>query len=270
MASKTLLNRAAADAAGTVRDLLVLRQHPDTRAIVPIARLSQLTNDGYSFRYTRGAQLVDGLRSLPGLPDFEQTYRFARLPALFRERVMDPSRSDYTAYILALGLEPSLATPWEQIATTGGRRAGDTLQFMEVPRVERGRVAARFLANGVRHIPEGPVQMLGQTVTVSHLEHEQALASLSPGAPVHVVAEENNSHDAHASLVTSQGVPVGWVPACLSAGFRDLLAAGPVVPTVAVVRGPSVPSHLRLVLDLNVPAPHSGFTFDPDGLWEPL
>lgn len=270
MTSNTLLSHAAADAAGTVRDLLVLRQHPDTRAILPIARLSQLPNDGYSFRYTRGAQLVDGLRPLPGLPDFGQTYRFARLPALFRERVMDPSRSDYTAYILTLGLDPSLATPWEQIVTTGGRRAGDTLQFMEVPRVERGRVGARFLANGIRHIPEGPLEMSGQTVTVSHVEHERALASLSPGTPVHVVAEENNPHDSYASLVTSQGIPVGWVPACLSKGFRDLVAAGPVVPTVAIVRGPGAPPHLRLVLDLDVAAPHDGFTFDPDGLWEPL
>lgn len=259
---------APADVSGVVRELLVLWQHPDTREIMPIGRLSH-DETGYSFSYTRAAAQVDGFRPLPGLELFGDRMHSATMPAVFRVRVMDRDRPDYATYIAELGLQPESATPWEQIVHSGGERAGDTLQFMEVPKVENGRARARFLANGIRHIPGHLMNVAGNNVVITREEHEAALASLRPGASVELVAEESNLHDTCATLVTGAGTPVGWVPKLLSGSVRELMEVAPIEARVVRVNGPGSPAHLRLVLDLDTPAP-PGFGFDREARWERL
>ncbi|QCB50022.1 hypothetical protein E5720_06935 [Rhodococcus sp. PAMC28707] len=254
--------------ASDVRDLLVLWRHPVTRWIQPIGRLSQGL-DHYSFSYTRAAAEIPELRTLPGLPDLWRRYDSQSLPAVFGQRVMERSRSNYDTYMTWLGLDPRMATPWEQIVYSGGRRAGDTLQFMEVPCVVDGRVHARFLVNGIRHVAGQPCTFVNRVTRVSPREHEAAFARLHVGAIVTIEAEIENESDENASMVTAGGVPLGWVPRSLSQGVRKLLAYGPISPTVIAVRGIDTPSHLRLVLDLDVEVP-DGFSFDPAGNWQPL
>jgi hypothetical protein len=252
-----------------VAELLVLWQHPETREIVPIGRLSH-DQHGYTYRYTRTAATIQGFRPLPGLGTLEDGVRSATMPAIFRMRVMDAERPDFANYIASLGLNPTTATPWEQIVRSGGNRAGDTLQFMELPVASAGRARARFLTSGVRHVPDHPLHLSTGTVTVSRSEHEAALESLRPGAIVDFVRQMENPHDANATLVTltgPAGTPLGWVPQSLTASIRELLEAAPIHARVLRVNGPESPSHLRLVLDLDVPAP-DGFQFDREGRWE--
>lgn len=252
----------------SVRDLLVLWRHPTTRWIEPIGRLSQEL-DRFSFAYTRTAAVISDLRPLPGLPDLGRRYDSQSLPAVFGQRVMERSRPNYDAYVTWLGLDPRMATPWEQIVYSGGRRAGDTLQFMEVPSVDDGRVRARFLVNGIRHVAGQRCAFLDRVTTVSSGDHEAAFARLHIGASVTIEAEVDNESDETASMVTVDGVPLGWVPRSLSQGVRQLLDHGPVSPTVIAVRGTETPSHLRLVLDLDEEVPDS-FSFDPAGNWQTL
>jgi hypothetical protein len=269
MRSGTLLD-APTDATGAPvgRDLLVLWQHPDTREIIPIGRLSH-DADTYCYVYTRAAALIQDFRPLPAMQSLDQRYVSERLPAVFGQRVMEPVRPDYAEYMHSLGLDPARATPWEQIVYSGGDRAGDTLQFMQVPTVTNGRVCARFLVSGVRYIPGQRRVLGGRVVEVSAVEHESALQALTPGTRVSVVPEESNPQDSNAALVTHDGVPLGYVPRSLSRSVRELLNSGPVEPVVFRVGDAGTPPHLRLVLDLDLDAP-PGFTFDRDGLWEPL
>ena len=149
---------------------------------------------------------------------------------------MDAERPDYANYIASLGLNPTTATPWEQIVRSGGDRAGDTLQFMELPVVSAGRARARFLTSGVRHVPDGPLHLTTGIVTVSRSEHEAALESLSPGATVDFAPQIENPDDANATLVTltaPSGTPLGWVPQSLTASIRELLEAAPIHARVA-------------------------------------
>jgi hypothetical protein len=250
-----------------VRELLVLWQHPETREIVPIGRLSH-DESGYSFCYTRAASEVDGFRPLPGLGRVGDHTFSPTLPAIFRLRVMRADRPDFPEYVSTLGLRPETATPWEQIVSSGGDRVGDTLQFMELPCVEEGMARARFLANGVRHIPGQHLNVGGVEVFVSPEAHEAALQSLQPGAELDLVPEFGNSYDQCATLVAGSGLPIGWAPRVLSSSIRELLDYGPVIAHVVRVNGPSSPSHLRLVLDLTAPAPED-FQFDRDGRWQP-
>ncbi|WP_370617183.1 HIRAN domain-containing protein [Mumia qirimensis] len=251
-----------------MQDLLVLWQHPATREIIPIGRFARLGST-YRFVYTRAAAAIEGFRPLPGLNDLTVEYVSENIPLAFAQRVMEPDRPDFSSYARTLGLDPARATPWEQIVSSGGARAGDTLQFMQVPVVSSGRAIARFLANGVRHIPEVERNISGRLVAVSLAQQESALRRLRAGHVLTLEEEHSNPTDKFATLVTSDGVPVGWVPRALSASVRELIEAGPTFVTVVRVGEPGSPAHLRLVLELDMTAPE-GFEFDRAGAWEPI
>lgn len=268
MRSTNVLDRSQSAEAPSARDLLVLWQHPASREIIPIGRFMR-DEDLYTFSYTRAAAGIVNFRPLPGLGDLRRRYASTRIPAVFDERVMGADRPDFAAYMASIGLDPTDVTPWEQIVESGGERAGDTLQFMRIPTVSRGRARARFLANGVRYVPDQKRSVDGRVIQVTSNEQEAALRALTVGDVVLIEAEDSNPVDADAALIMTAGVPVGWVPRALSASIRQLLKSAPVSATVERIGAPGAPSHLRLVLDLDVPAP-AGFEFDPGGLWEPL
>lgn len=251
-----------------VDELLVLWQHPETREIVPIGRFAR-HGRRFSFAYTRAAEQVAGFRPLPGLERLRSRYESDRIPAVFDQRVMSPDRPDYGEYLGTLGLDAAQATPWEQIVESGGNRAGDTLQFMQLPHVVGGRAQARFLANGMSHITDELLRLPGREASVTRRQQEQALVGLRIGDQVTLEPELDNPIDPFAVLLTSEGVPLGWVPRALSASFRELMAGGSLWAIVHRVGGPQTPHHLRLALDLDVPAP-AGFAFDRDERWTPL
>lgn len=256
------------DRDGISCDLLVLWRHPETGQIMPVGRLRY--RDGiYTFAYVRAVLSIDRFRPLPGLPDLSRSYSSPHLPIVFQRRVMATDRPDYENYLRILGLDRMSATPWEQIVRSGGVRAGDTLHVMEMPTVESGRARARFFASGVRHIPELARIIGGRSVHVSAAEQESALNTLDPGSRVQIVPEVGNPADEHAALVTTAGIPLGWVPRVLSLPVRRLLAAGPLDASVVRNAGPASPPRLRLVVEIDTPAP-PGFAFDPRGQWELL
>ena len=262
MRSASMLDRPPFAEAPQAHDLLVLWQHPVSREIVPIGRFGR--SDGqYTFVYTRAAAAVEGFRPLPGLSVGRRNVS-DRMPAVFDQRVMEPDRPDYADYLASIGLDPAAATPWEQIVQSGGARAGDTLQFMQLPRVVNGRAWARFFANGVSHVGGSDFTVDGRSLHVSAEDQESALRSLTVGDSVLIESDDDNPVDASACLITTEGVPVGWVPRVLSSGVRRLLESGPLPAVVARIGEPGGPSHLRLVVDLDAVAPND-FDFDVEG-----
>lgn len=250
------------------QELLVMWQHPVTREIIPIGRFSH-SGDRYSFAYTRAAEGVRDFRPLVGLPDIHVRYNSERMPAVFNQRVMSPDRPDYGPYLATLGLTTASGTPWEQIVQSGGSRAGDTLQFMPMPSVVGGRARARFLVNGIRHVPDEVRSLPGRRILIARREQEAALRGLKRGDQVLLEPESGNPIDPDAVMITAGGIPVGWVPRALSSSVRELIGAGCHRASVHRIGDPLVSSHLRLVLDLDVPAP-AGFAFDREGRWSPL
>ena len=181
---------------------------------------------------------------------------------------MSPRRPDFEQYVGMLGLSAGHATPWEQVVASGGGRAGDTLQFMRLPTAEDGRARAQFLCNGIRHIPGYRATLRGRTIRVTREEQDRALDGLRAGLRLHLEPEPDNPEDANSVLVMAQDVPLGWVPRLLAPSMGELMASGVTDVTVDRV-APGAPAHLRLVLELDAPAPPD-FTFDPEGRWEPL
>ena len=278
-------DEAALQPPSFVNSLLVLWQDPSNRRFVPIGRFT-FDGEAYSFAYTRAAANLTAFRPLPGMPDVRRRYTSVRIPALFNQRVMSSSRNDFANYARGIGLDPATATPWEQIVHSGGTRAGDTLQFMPLPIVDAGRARARFFANGVKYVPTAKLASNGRTLLVSKEEHEQAIRALKPGDRLRLMREDNNPVDQYACLIASglpnpepgsvltpakhdQPLPLGWVPRVLSEDIWSLLQGTQVSCSVIRVGPPGAPSHQRIVLDLDHPAP-PGFRFDARGDWRPL
>lgn len=259
----SVLERASAGTATRVVDLLVLWQRPDNRQIVPIGRFG-FNGVEYTFSYTRTATELSSFRPLPGLGGLFDRYRSTTMPAVFSQRVMSDQRPDYGRYLRSLGLER--ATPWEQIVCSGGLRAGDTLQFMQMPVVSEGTATAQFLVNGISHIPDGPLRLDDRTVQVTRPQLDGALAGLQKFQSVCLAREVDNPEDPHAVLVMDGTVPLGWVPRVLSQGVRQLMDAGLAEAVVENLGSVGASDHERLTLTIRTAAPE-GFSFDPDGRW---
>lgn len=249
------------------RRLIVTWQHPISRAIEPIGVLLKDTQ-GYEFRYIRNAHDVKDFQGLIGFPSFSEVYRSEDLFPLFSQRAMDPRRPDFSRYVKKLGL-PEDATPWEQIAASGGRRAGDTLQLFPVPeKIQEGVWACSFLVHGIRHIPNRSLRIGHQETWVSSDKLDAVLNKLGIGDALRLVKNEGNPANPEARLlVQAEGIPVGFLPNLL---VEDIVRLGDenVSAYVQVVNGSDAPWHMRLLARLECRA-GSEFEFFKGASWEP-
>jgi hypothetical protein len=117
-------------------------------------------HDLYQFGYTQGALQAAravGFRPLPAFPDFDRRYASSVLFPLFQNRVLNPARKDFPAYLASLNLPPA-SNPLEILAISGGERQTDSLEVF--PRIESHRNGAfrcRFFLHGC---PDGHFKFL--------------------------------------------------------------------------------------------------------------
>jgi hypothetical protein len=260
MSANAALDSPADLAPGTapvIRRLAVTWQHPVRRSVHPVGLL-EYDGASYRFRYIRNVEHVVDLDHLLGFPDRCRNYSAEHLFPLFAQRVMDPRRPDYDRYLTALSLNGQ-ASPWEQLARSGGRRAGDTIQLFPEPTVdEHGWTTCLFLAHGIRHIAAEDDQV------------EAALAALAPGTPLRLVDEPDNVANNRAVLVsTIDGRRLGYVPDFLLDHLAAVRGGGDATVRVVHVNGPEAPWHLRLLCRLDGRAWPGYVPFDgPE--WTPL
>jgi|SRR5579859_1214835 len=246
---------------------VVAWQHPDRRLIEPVGFL---TYDGrvYRFSYIRNALNVEGFQPLLGFPNLTGDYGSEDLFPLFAQRAMDPRRPDFERYLKRLGLEGEQG-PLEQIARSQGRRQGDTIQLLPVPRVQGDEVTFLFLVNGVRHVPDRAMVLDGRRIHATREQVEEALKKLKPDDVLALIREPQNPVNPLAIVVASSLVPVGWMPDLLVEDLRRLMLQAKVTVTVEHVNGRDAPWHLRLLARLRA-SPAAGFEFFVGERWQPL
>lgn len=137
--------------------LFVAWQNPDTRRFYPVARLAQVRGPGcvdcYEFAYIQGCKEADGFHPFISFPDIQQIYRSHSLFPMFSNRLLSPSRSDYSEYIDQLGLPPTTTSPITILSRSGGRRVTDTLELFPLPEFELAYgYRTWFWAHGLRHL----------------------------------------------------------------------------------------------------------------------
>lgn len=219
-------------------NLFVAWQHPHTRLISPVGLLRHGPDERYLFRYLRRARETAGFAPFLSFPVWEREYVSEWLFPLFSQRVMSARRTDYPEFLRQLHLTAD-ASPWEQLARSGGRRTGDTVQVFPVPTVELGgSTTCRFLVHGIRHVTGGELPPLRAGDALSLRDDP---------------ANEINS-DA-VQVLGPHGDALGFVPDLLLEHLRVLQRTGPVSLTVEHVNGPEAPVHLRLLVRLDGTAP---------------
>lgn len=245
------------DRGSAANRLLVAWQHPESRLISPVGMLDIETED-YRFRYLCRALRTPDFRPFLGFRDFDCTYLSDELFPLFQQRVMNPRRPDYERYIRSLDLPPAV-TPWEQLARSGGKRAGDTIQLFPEPVVrEDDSSGCFFLVHGVRHI-EG-----GRNPSVQH-----QIEGLSKGDSLQLVPEPDNVVNPRALLTATDGGDLlGWVPDLLLDYVHTLReSARPLELHVEHTNGSDVPYHFRLIARVEGHVPSGYRPFAGPG-WE--
>ena len=269
MTAASLLERSAAArafAARVPRRLVVTWQHPQERGIRPVGFLICDGESSYTFEYIRNALDVSGFRPLLGFPEFDRLYRSDVLFPLFSQRVMDARRPDYSRYVTQLGL-PEDSKPWEQIARSGGKRSGDTLQLFPVPTVTDGRFSCAFLVHGIRHLGKHALHLATGDIWVTQDEVLRTLDHLQPGDALNLIPEPGNEVNPNALLVADSGDPIGYVPDLLVDDLAELREGQSA--SVEVVNGRDAPWHLRVLARLDGPLPE-GFEFFSGDSWSSL
>lgn len=214
--------------------LLVTRQDPSTRRYAAIGLLT-CTGGTYEFSYLRSAVDAPGFRPLLGFAALNRPYRSERLFPLFAQRVMDPRRPDRPRWLSSLGLDGD-PDVMEILARSGGRREGDHLELLTLPRIEDdGRTKISFLVHGVRHA--------GSFDDIGHL---------AVGARLRLVDDRNNPVNARALLVSgADGRRLGWVPDPLVEFVRHVRDRGDVDVRVLRVNPVELGPHQRLLVELS-------------------
>jgi HIRAN domain len=216
---------------GSPGRLIVAWQNRLSRLISPVGSLEH--GFGYRFRYLRATEEVRGFRPFVGFPDLQRTYVSDELFPLFSKRIMSARRPDFGQFLTQLHLSRN-ATPWEQLARSEGRSAGDAVQVYPVPWVaDDGATVCRFLVHGIRRVTGGalPELVAGQSLELRS----------DPANPV-------NPHAVH--VCTVAGRPLGYVPDLLLEHIRRTETTGPTRLSVEHVNGPEAPPHLRLLVRL--------------------
>jgi hypothetical protein len=224
-----------------MKSLFLAWQAPN-RAWFPVGRLdADVAQHRYHFGYTKGALQAEhavGFQPLPAFPEFGRTYESSELFPLFQNRVLDPGRKDFAAYLTSLDLPPSSADPIEILAVSGGERQTDSLEVF--PRIESHRDGAfrcRFFLHGWRHM--------------SAVSQSRAMF-LQPGEQLGVSLELTNKTEQIAILLTSSDYDfLGWTPRYL---VKDLLKAISEKPSVTAsvvrVNAADVPANRRVLVEL--------------------
>lgn len=213
--------------------LLVTRRDVSTQRCSPVGLLT-CTAGAYEFSYLRPAVESPGFRPILGFSAVDRRYRSERLFPIFAERVMDPRRPDRPRWLASLGLDGDPEV-MEILARSGGRREGDHLELLAVPRVEHdGRTRTSFLVHGV-----------------SHADSVADIDRLVVGDRLDLVDDPDNPVNARALVVSSvDGSRLGWVPDPLVEFVRHVRSHGECEVRVLRVNPADLGPHQRLLVEL--------------------
>jgi hypothetical protein len=248
------------------RRLFVAWQDPESRAIVPVGRLTLDVDSAgkprYIFRYLKQAETLRRFRPFIGFPSLYREYRSSTLFPLFENRLMSPKRADYADFIAELELSQE-AEPFEVLLRSGGLKATDNIEVFPEPELdpETGRASCLFFVRGLRYV-DGSEDRIGR---------------LEKGDGLRLVEDRDNHYNQRALLLADEDRgPVGYVPDYLLGFVHDMLGAcgsAEVRVTVERVNPPTRPRHVRLMCRLTTcwPTgyqPFSGDQFEPVALGE--
>ena len=203
--------------------------------------IGKLTYDGkkYRFVYTQGVKEAENqcqFQPLYSFPDFNKVYTSIHLFPVFANRLMSPSRPDYTNFIQWLNINPTEDDPLEILARSGGERETDNLAVFPYPEPDtEGQYQLYFFAHGLRHLPKCAIERINNCV---------------PGEKLWLAHEFQNPYDTKAlTLNTEDHHIVGYCPRYLRSEIFDLIWKNPSLVRLEVecVNLSPIPLQFRLL-----------------------
>lgn len=235
--SATIAQRRKADLGAMRRLLVTVRRGdgPGHRLYRPVGFLT-CSDRGYEFAYIRATLDDPEFIPLAGFGDIQRRYRSPELFPQFAQRVMSANRPDRPRYLEALDLDAN-SEPWEILARSGGRRAGDTVEVMAEPVVSpSGHTECSFLVHGIKH---------------RGLDASTRIMRLQPHDELQLRWDEGNTVNSRAVLVSSDDeIELGYVPDPLVDYVHEVMQHRKHRLLVVRANGPEVGPHLRLLVRL--------------------
>lgn len=213
-----------------------------SRQWFPIGRLdADVENENYQFRYIGGAKRANkaGFPLLIEFPWLEKNYKSSKLFAMFRNRVMWPSRPDFKTYLKSLALTED-SDPIDLMAVSGGRRITDFYEvFPPIVKQPNGDFACRFFLHGRRYTSKPAQERLG-----SLQSNETLYLALEVTNPIGELAVQ---------IQTTDYQMIGWSPRYLAHDLALALAQSPgsCQAKVIQVNPLPAPSEHRVLIELS-------------------
>lgn len=242
-----------------IRALFVAWRGPvDQSMYLPVARITEVSVGSqveFEFCYIRGVERAnaEGFTPFREFPDIARIYRSREMFPFLRNRLMNPSRPDYLAYVERLGLSPATVQPLELLGRSMGLKSTDNIELFPLPvrPASTGLYTTFFLLRGIRYRTD---------------IEQRRIDKLRSGESLEVVPDPSNEHDCHAMrLFTQDKVFIGYVPTYLSEDICQLRSCcGQVQVCVDRVNPYPAPVQHRVVCRVETCWPNGFHPFSSD------
>ncbi len=240
-----------------MRKLIVTWQDKRSRKWYPVGQLVQ-DSGLYRFFYLNGARIAKtetGFEPMVSFPDFTEIYESVNLFAVFMNRVMPPSRPEYSEIINYLNLPENQIDPFAFLERTGGAKVTDTFELFPCPILESNWYKLSFFVHGLRYMPDSA---------------NERISNLRIGDPLFLALDIQNVADTESLLIHTEDYHnVGYCPSYLLDDLREVKEHKDVVKlSVERVNNGMTPLQFRLLCQMRfkksaVPSPFSSQRFQP-------
>jgi len=216
-------------------ELILSWKNTTTHMWVPVGRL-KFQNNHYFFQYTKGTENLKEFKTFDKMTDRNKVYESEELFPLFKNRLLQKSRPEYSEYLDWLDIKELTMHPMEELALTGGVRATDSLKLFPIPIKNNGYYEVKFFSQGIRYLAPSYIQRANK---------------LENGDKLYIMKDIQNPHDKYALTLRTEDPPelVGYCPKNYAKDFNSLVDKNGVDNIeVSVVRNNiSAPSQLKLL-----------------------
>jgi len=195
-----------------MKELFLAWREPVKREWIVVGKLWQKENK-YYFGYTKGvkkAKESGNFNEFGVMQDIDKIYVSNELFPIFKNRILNRSRPEYSQYIKWLGFENKEVSPLDELSRTNGLRATDSLQIFEKPKPKDGKFIIYFFSHGIRHLPK---------------TYQERIEHLKENERLYIAKDVQNEFDKYALLLrTADPVEiVGYIPRFYTKDINKLL-----------------------------------------------
>lgn len=225
--------------------LILVWREPDTREWIPVGVLYQDKDNRYIFQYLNGVKKSSSFIPFGQMNELGKTYISDDIFPLFKNRLLQKSRPEYSSYLDWLGLDDSMSI-FDELSRTNGIRATDSLQLFAIPKYAED-YEIKFFSHGISHLPNSYIERLN---------------ALNSGDELFIMKDIQNKVDELALVIrTSEPIEiVGYCPRLYTEDIYKLIKLnGPASVNLTVEKiNKEAPLQFRMLCKLKTKW-HKGF-----------